>query len=261
MQGRALVRILVGMDSCSIDLSNPFRVFDAQDSGCVSYGIEHEGERWFVKVAQTEAAAAALRRVASLHAAVEHDAIVGLEAVLDGPMLVYPWREGVVLNHATVHGVDRSGLERFQSLPVAEVVDAVDAILDAHRAIADAGWIAVDLYDGCFLYDFERRTMQLIDLDEYRPGPFVLEDERLPGSRRYMAPEEFQRGARIDQRTNVLTLGRVVWHLLDAPTGWRGSERVRAVVGRATHADPGDRYADVRALVDAWRASLIAIAG
>jgi len=35
------------------------------------------------------------------------------------------------------------------------VLRALDAILDAHVAIAAAGWISVDLYDGCFLYDFD----------------------------------------------------------------------------------------------------------
>lgn len=83
--------------------------------------------------------------------------------------------------------------------------------------IAAAGWVPVDLYDGCFLYDFATSTMRLIDLDEYRPGPFVLDSDRLSGSRRYMAPEEYVRGALIDQRTGVHALGRTLHELLDSP--------------------------------------------
>ncbi|MFI7213253.1 hypothetical protein ACIBP4_17565 [Micromonospora maritima] len=95
--------------------------------------------------------------------------------------------------------------------------------------------------------------MRLIDLDEYRPGPFVLDSERLPGSRRYLSPEELTRGSLIDERTTVHALGRTLHHLLDAPSGWRGDDRAAAVVERATRADPDARYASVPDLVEAWR--------
>lgn len=170
-----------------------------------------------------------------------------------GPTLIYPWYDGSVLNHATVRGTDRTGLSRFQRLPVPQVEVALDAILDAHLAVSAAGLVAVDLYGGCFLYDFSAGRMRLIDLDEYRPGPFVLDADRLPGSRSYMAPEEFVRGAVIDERTTVHLLGRTLHHLLDAAQGWRGNGDQRRVVDRATGAAPATRYPDVPALVRAWR--------
>ncbi|MEW2445603.1 hypothetical protein [Micromonospora marina] len=135
-------------------------VFGDQDSGCVSYGVESAGRRWFVKRAGTPAARESLTRALGLHAAVRHPAVVRPELVrdgTDGPTLVYPWCDGVVLNHATTGGgSDRSGLDRFQRLPVAEVRAALDTILDAHLAVSAAGYVAVDLYDGCFLYDSAR---------------------------------------------------------------------------------------------------------
>ncbi len=94
-----------------------------------------------------------------------------------------PRKKGTLLNHSTARGGDRGGLVRFQALPLAEVEPALEVILDAHQTLARAGFVAVDLYGGCFLYDFEASEMFLIDLDEYRMGPFVLEQERLPGSR------------------------------------------------------------------------------
>jgi len=151
-------------------------------------------------------------------------------------------------------GSDRSALDRFRRLPVTDVERALDRILDAHLVVAAAGWVAVDLYDGCFLYDFDASLMQLVDLDEYRPGPFVLDSERLPGSRSYMAPEELTRGARIDERTMVHALGRTLYHLLDSPDGWRGTDRRRTVADRASDPDPDRRHPDVAALVAAWRA-------
>ncbi|WP_431879180.1 hypothetical protein [Micromonospora marina] len=117
-----------------------------------------------------------------------------------------------------------------------------------------AGYVAVDLYDGCFLYDFDAHLMRLIDLDEYRPGPFVLDSDRLPGSRRYLSPEELTRGATIDGRTTVHALGRTLHHLLDGPAGWRGTAAERAVADRAGRSDPAARHPTVAALVRDWRA-------
>lgn len=52
----------------------------------------------------------------------------------------------------------------------------------------------------------------MIDLDTYSRGPVVNTMGRMFGSTRFMAPEEFARGAVIDQRTTVFTLGRLAWH-------------------------------------------------
>jgi serine/threonine-protein kinase len=239
--------------------SQAFVVFDNQDSGCLSYGVESGGHRWFVKTAVEESAAGSLQRGAALHAAVTHPNIVRpVETIREGgrtPTLVYPWIDGTVLNHATNDGSDRSGLERFQQVPVAEVEGALSAVLDAHLAIVTAGFVAVDLYDGCFLYDFDHSKVWLIDLDEYRPGPFTLEQDRLPGSERYMAPEEWVRGSTIDERTTVFVLGRTLHHLLDSKRGWRGRESQSRVIDRATAPDPGERYQEVGSLVAAWLTS------
>lgn len=237
-----------------------FAVFALQDSGCVSYGVVLDGERRFVKTATTPGAAASLARAARFHRAVQHPAIVAPLDVVDvgddrciGPVLVYPWCDGEVLHAATATGdPDRRALGRFREQPLIDAVRAVETILDAHLAVTAAGFVAVDLYDGCFLYDEATRTMRLIDLDEYRPGPFVVDGDRLPGSRRYMAPEELTPGATIDERTTVFNLGRTIEQLLDHADGWRGTPRQREAAAVATRAEPADRFATVADLVAAW---------
>ncbi|WP_055495329.1 hypothetical protein [Streptomyces sp. TP-A0356] len=243
-----------------------FRVFGQRDSGCASYGVRLPGgERWFVKQAVTGDARRSLERAWAFHRSVRHPVIVPQVhriAAGDGAAVVMPWREGEVLYHAVAGGRgDRtspgSPMARFRALPVREVLGVLDRILDAHLAVEAAGHVAVDFYDGSLLHDFAGRTVHLVDLDEYRPGPFVLEAERLPGSRRFMAPEEFRRGAVVDVRTTVFTLGRTVRLLLDAgdeERAWRGTPCQLAVAHRATRAVPGERYGSVREFVDAWRA-------
>lgn len=248
-------------------LGAKFATFDLQDSGCVSYGIE-AGSIWlFVKTSTTDAAASSIRRALRFHSAVRHPAIVAPLAAHRFPddrvALVYPWREGRVLYPTTTLGsairTDPTGpMVAFRARPVTQILAALDTILHAHVTISAAGFVAVDLYDGCFLYDDERLAMHLVDLDEYRPGPFTVAADRLPGSSRFMAPEEHRRGAVIDERTTVHALGRTLRLLLDAGDAeqdWRGTDDQLAVICRATDPDPAHRHTTVIELLDAWRSA------
>ena len=116
-------------------VEDAFVVFDQQDSGCLSYGVERAGRRWFVKTAAEPRAAGPMTRVVALHRAVRHPAIVRPVAVLPGPTLVYPWCPGRALNAATVHGGNRSALERFRRLPADD--DPAGAGRDPRRARRD----------------------------------------------------------------------------------------------------------------------------
>ena len=245
-------------------LGTVFRTFDEQDSGCVSYGLLADGRRWFVKTATTPEGLSSLRRAVALHHSVSHPAVVPLVHSFttdNGAALVHPWTAGEVLYHPTRsrHGgraAPGRPMARFRALPLPRVHAALDAVLDAHLAVEAAGFVAVDFYDGCMLYDFDEHRMVLCDLDEYREGPFVLDADRLPGSTRYMAPEESVRGARIDLRTTVFTLGRALRLLLDAGDDeehWRGTPEQLEVVRTATARVPQDRFPSVRSLADAWR--------
>ncbi|QYX79846.1 serine/threonine protein kinase [Streptomyces akebiae] len=246
-------------------IGDVFRVFGKQDSGCVAYGVRlpDRGERWFVKTAIAAVGRRSLERAWGFHRAVRHPVIVPQVhriALRDGTAVVMPWRDGEVLYDPAERGRgDRtspgSPMARFRSLPVDRIEAAFADVLNAHLAVEAAGYVAVDLYDGALLYDFAAAKMRLVDLDEYRPGPFVLDAERLPGSTRFMAPEEFERGATIDSRTTVHALGRTARLLLDAgdeESAWRGTAAQLAVLERATHPDPAQRFAGVREFRGAW---------
>lgn len=241
-----------------------FAAFRQQDSGCHALGVRLGDERWFVKFSVEPRAVPSLERAVAFHRQVAHPAVIALRRVIRTPggfALVYPWVDGEVLYGAPVTGraqrLDPAGPHaRFRSLPVAAVLDALDAIFDAHLTVVAHGLVAVDLYDGCFIYDFAARRIRLCDLDEYRPGPFVVQEDRLPGSRRFMAPEEFRRGAVIDERTTVFNLGRTAQVLLDEGDldgRFRGDPRLAEVAEGATRDDPGDRIESVADFVERWR--------
>jgi hypothetical protein len=248
-------------------LGTPFVVFDhrTQDSGHVSYGVETAGgHRVFAKTSgaadpspggtSRDERADLLRRAARLHREVDHPALVTLHDVVearDGVVIVHDWFEGELLGCPAERRQDPvEAYQRFQVLPAAEIAGALDEVLSLHVTLAEAGWVAGDFYDGCLMYDFRSRRIKVIDLECYRPGPCLNDQGRLPGSTRFMAPEEHQRGAVIDERTTVFNLGRMIQIFL---LGRHDLPEVAAVAGQATASRPEDRPAAPAELHLRWR--------
>lgn len=247
------------------------RFGDRKDSRSPVLGVEADGERHIIKYAADTEAIGWLRSALRFHAAVTHETIPTVTHHIKAPgalALVEEWGRGEILADAYDKSVVPAGeagstYQRFLRLPPNELARAVQQLIEAHVAVVDAGFVAVDLYDGCVLYDFERRRVALIDLDHYQPGPYVLEADRQLGSSSYMPPEEFTRGATIDERATVYTLGRMALVYLacarKAPAdraAFRGSDAQFDVAMAACRPDPGDRIPTVRALLEAWSATL-----
>lgn len=226
-------------------LGTIFADFGDDQSGCVGHGIETAAGRWFVKHPLDARGREGQHRALAIHAGVRHPALVPLLQCIEGPqgpVLVFPWVDGERLR----------GSRRLAEAPLAEVLRAIDAVIDVHVAIDAAGFASIDLYDGNLLYD---GRIHLIDVDEYVRGPHRLAADRTPGSTRFMAPEEFCRGAVIDSRTTVFQLGRTAAVLLDPPEG-RSLDRFAGLapwLARATAPDPADRHPSVARLAADWR--------
>jgi serine/threonine-protein kinase len=250
-----------------------FAIFDQQDSGNVSYGVESGGARYFVKTAGSPGLELPhlnlhqrwdlIRNAARIGEAYRHHALPQLHNVIEsphGPVLVYDWADGELI------GVDRdrrddpaSAFYRFRDLPAERIAAALDTVVDVHDLLGRAGEVAGDFYDGCLIYDFAAHRLSIIDLDNYRPGPLRNEMGRMFGSSRFMAPEEFVKGAPIDQRTSVFTLGRTILIMLgDGTTDrehFRGPAALWAVAMRACQPLPEDRYGSLTELSAEWRAA------
>ena len=255
-------KIDTDIESYLIDIGDIFRAFRDHDSGCTSFGVAVEGGRWFVKHSDVPIAIQRLGQAIHLNSIVRHKALPRLRHSFetdDGFSVVYDWVDGECLRPARppeVHPRDR-----FRALPSDEIIAALDVIYDAHLLIADHGFIAEDFYDGCIIYDFEKKEVHLCDFDNYHSGPFVNEVGRLFGSSRFMAPEEFQRGEPIDQTTNVFTLGRTAFVLLgdasDSKEAWKGTDAMWSVVKKATNEDRTLRHQSVRDFVEDWRSAIV----
>lgn len=244
-----------------------------QDSGNLSYGVRLNDERFFVKTAgppdlrtpfmSHPDRVELLRNAARVADDCTPGAVPRLRRVIespDGPMLVYDWAEGDLLGvSSAVRNDPDSSFQRFRSLPARKVAASLDVIYRLHRDLAGAGWIAVDFYDGCLIYDFSSERLAVVDLDMYLHHPFVNHMGRMFGSTRFMAPEEFEAGAMIDERTNVYVMGRTASVLLGDGTldagPFRGSTGMHAVMVRACAIDRSERFESLEEFYDAWHRS------
>ena len=246
-----------------------------QDSGNVSYGVQIGGERFFVKTAGRPddprsflnhvARVALLRNAVRLSESCHHRTLPRLFRVIEspsGPLLVYQWLDGELIGTPRARRDDpESAFQRFRRLPAATIQGRLDAVFDLHHELAGAGCIAVDFYDGSLIYDFKSGRLGIVDLDMYREGPFRNEMGRMFGSTRFMAPEEFELGALIDERTNVFVMGRTALVFLSDGTldadAFRGTRDLFEVVERACEPERSRRYDSMAAFYSAWRAARV----
>jgi serine/threonine-protein kinase len=133
----------------------------------------------------------------------------------------------------------------------------MDTILDFHYHVETLGFVAVDFYDGCIMYDFAAGETRICDVDLYQPKPYRNPMGRMWGSSRFMSPEEFELGAVIDERTNVFTMGAAAFLLLGggidrAFEKWEAGRGLYGFALRAVSPDRAARWASVREMKEAW---------
>ena len=225
----------------------------------MSYGVEVDGWRYFVKTAgrpddrsnlDHSGRVSLLRNAVRLAKSSNHRTLAKLHQVVQstwGPMLVYDWVEGELIG---------SCLDRVRSLSAREVTQLLTEVYALHRELSGLGWIANDFYDGAMIYDFQRRRVHVIDLDSYHMGSFTNRMGRMFGSPRFMAPEEFELGATIDERTTVFTMGRTAAVLMSDSSlersPFRGSDGQYEVMVRCCAEDPDYRFPTVADMYSAW---------
>lgn len=245
----------------------PFAVFDRQDSGNLCFGVQGDGGRLFTKLAGAateranvppEAAIERMRAACVVYGDLRHPALLGLRAhhaVPGGYVQVFEWFDGVCMGR--MYGQQA----RFDALPVAEKLAMYGVMLDFHVHVAARGYVAVDFYDGCVMYDFDRSITRLCDVEFYHKGPLVNGMGRMWGSGRFMSPEEFTLGAVVDEVTNVFGMGRMAFYLFgrggeDSPGAWMAAPALHGVAARATQAERDARYQTIAAYRAAWNAAL-----
>lgn len=257
-----------------------FCVFDQQDSGNISFGIEKDGHRYFVKYAgakpsefsgNPEDAIKRLKNAVTVYQSLEHPHLIKLIDYFDtenGYALVFQWFEGECLHsHWSFGGAakytnPKSPFYRFKKLGLEKRLKALDTIFSFHTYVESKQHVAVDFYDGSILYNFEKGETKICDIDFYRKSPSINDiGEEFWGSTRLKSPEEYELGLPIDAITNVFNLGGIAFGLLGGEMDrsfakWDASGELYEVAAKAVEEDRNKRYTTVKEFYDAWKFAL-----
>lgn len=257
-----------------------FAVFDKQDSGNLSFGVEKDGVRRFIKYAgaattefEGEPAEAILRlkQAVQVYEDLDHPSLVRLLSHFEagpGYAAVFEWFDGESLHPhwafppPAKYEDPRSPFYRYRRLPLEKRLASYRAILDFHVHVEEKGYIAVDFYDGSVLYDFAADTTKICDIDLYQKAPFENRMGRLWGSSRFMSPEEFEYGAAIDGVTNVYNMGATAFFIFGGELDrsydqWDAGRSLYDIALKAVHAERAGRYASVADFASAWDKALL----
>lgn len=213
---------------------NVFCVFDQNDSGNISFGLQNEeGEKFFVKIAgcltqngpeNRVAVIDTLQKSVPLYQELSHPTLIQLvTSGWSGELfyVVFHWREGSCLFDHWNFGKYQENLdlvapkEQFKQLPTIKKRQVTQHIFEFMLLVENKGYVAVDFYDGSLMYDFEKDQLTICDIDLFEKGEVKnLLGEDYWGSKRLKAPEEYQVSASITIQTTIFTLGALMFHLL-----------------------------------------------
>lgn len=251
-------------------------MFDQQDSGNLSFGIQAGQEKLFVKYAgaktlaysgNREGAVARLRRAMPVYQDLEHPSLVKLVnhfAVDEGYVGLFEWFTGECLHShwsfppPQKYSHPDSPFYRFRRLTVQQRLNCLDEIFQFHVHVEALNYVAIDFYDGSLLYDFSTNSIKICDIDCYERKPFINTMGRLWGSSRFMSPEEFELGAEIDERTNVFNMGAAAFALLGGELNrslsqWEAGNDLYDIAHTAVEKDRTKRYSSVGEFYRIWR--------
>ncbi|RKN75785.1 serine/threonine-protein kinase [Paenibacillus ginsengarvi] len=232
---------------------NVFAVFDKQDSGYICFGVQNENRKLFLKVAgastmrshvSQEEAIARLKSTVPIYEDLAHPSLLPIiehKEINAGFVTVFEWFEGECM------GKQYEAHAKFADLPIGEKEKLYREIVRFHVHVHKCGYIAIDFYDGCMMYNFDTKQTRLCDVELYSKMPVINTMGRMWGSSRFMSPEEFQLGAHIDERSNVYTMGATAFQLFGGGTDrsfdqWKAGAELYAFALKAVSKEKEDRY-------------------
>lgn len=240
-----------------------FKVFDDQDSGNICFGTEKDGRRYFIKFAGAKTAeydgepcdaVSRLKATVPIYENLRHKNLIEYmdsKEIGNGFAMIFKWEDGECMGR-----MYPESHRRFMLLSNDIKLKVFADILDFMKYIAERNFVAIDFYDGSIMYDFENERTIICDIDFFRKSPAVNDMGRMWGSSVFMSPEEFEKGAVLDEITNVYMLGAMAFALFDNYKrdlkSWSLNKNLYNVAMKATSDDRNNRYQSVEELIDEW---------
>lgn len=258
------------------EIGTVFCVFDQQDSGNISFGVQTGEKKYFVKYAgaktvgyegNTQTAIDNLNKAVTVYEDLRHENVINFTKKIttdDGVALVFEWFNGECLfAHWTFDKWNRythphSSYYKYRKLSLEKRMQSIDAIFNFLLFVEEKNYVAIDFYDGSILYNFKTDETKVCDIDFYRKKPTVNDvGENFWGPKRFKSPEEYVFGAAIDSITNVYTMGVLLFGLIGGESDhsfekWEGSKELYELACKATLPERELRFQSVEDFYKEW---------
>lgn len=271
-----------------------FQAIDETGSGCICIGMQKDGKKYFCKIAGVntleadvtpEDSVQILKQAVAIYRDLEHPNLIKLVEAYDYEkfyVAVFEWSDGECLfDHWNFEKYQRNPLlkspkQRFGELPIYKKMKCVDVLFSFLQSVNERGYVAVDFYDGSIMYDFENDVTTICDIDLFKKAPVINDlGEDWFGTKRLKAPEEYKEESVIDERTNIFTLGALIFEFFGnyspeeigkryrdnqflpcAYSDWQLNEASYQVAVKAVSLDREERYLTFEEFHEDWKKAL-----
>jgi len=246
-----------------------FAVFDEQGSGNICFGVQNGSHRYFIKFAgaqlqnyngsaeDIEFAIARLKASVQVYKDLSHPNLIRFissEEAGDGYATIFDWE-----NALGIEPVNSPDYLKFMNMPTEHKQRAFNDILSFHAHVAAKGYVAIDFYDGNFLYDYENTKAIVCDIDFYQKAPYIG-NMGLWGHDAFISPEEQSTTAVMDEITTVYTMGATAFSLFAHRNRtlekWTLTPALYEVAQKAVSNERSERQQSVVQFMNEWNKAL-----
>ena len=274
------------------DYGIAFSVIDETGSGCISFGVQKDNKKYFIKIAGAKTVEAEISEQESIdllkdavekYKSIHHQNLIKyidsfdineFFAVIfeyaDGECLFDHWNFEKYKNDSTLI----TPIQKFKKLEISKRLDVVYKLFSFFETFINAGYVAVDFYDSSIIYNFEKDEATFCDIDLFRKLPTKNDlGKDYYGTKRLKAPEENELGATIDELTNEFTLGAIIFDIFSNVSNndkryeigmfipndleeFELNDKTYNVLLKATNYDRNNRYTSINEFEVEFRKSL-----
>jgi len=269
-----------------------FSVIDETGSGCISFGVEKNNKKYFIKIAGAKTVEAEISEQESINLLKEavdkyknihhpnlikyidsftiNEFFAVIFEFAEGECLFDHWNFEKYKNNPSILTPN----QRFKKLDINKRLDVVYKLFSFFETFIEAGYVAVDFYDSSIIYNFKNNETTFCDIDLFRKLPSTNDlGKEYYGTKRLKAPEENELGATIDEKTNEFTLGAIIFDMFSNVTNnderyekgifipnkieeFELNKKTYEVLLKATNYNRNNRYSTIKEFEEEFKDSL-----
>ena len=270
-----------------------FFVLDVTSSGCICFGVEKDDKKYFFKIAGANTIEARLtpeESVKLLMSAVDKykrikdfNLIKYIDSFFKDNLFVviFEYAEGECLldywnydKYVAINTLE-SPAKKFKKLSIEKKLNVIEKLFVFFENVIDSNYVAAGFYFTNIIYNFNNDDVKFCDIDLFKDLPATNNLGRTYyGTMLQKSPEENMLGAVIDEKTNVFTLGALIFDILSYEINYNEryekemfvpvvfekfllSRKTYEILIHATDYDRNNRYETIKSFHKEFNESLI----